>query len=56
MEIKLPDKGFTHAERAWLAELLKEIQRVTAISGKNTFIDNTPQGQVINAIPPPTTP
>jgi len=48
-ELKLPDKGFTKSERAWLAELIEAIKTVHAVQGRNTTISDTNGGQVINA-------
>jgi hypothetical protein len=49
MPLELPVKGFTKAERAWLAKLIKEINTVRAIAGRHTTVSNHPEGQVINA-------
>ncbi len=50
MELKLPEKGFTKAERAWIAsELAKAFQTINAVSGRNTTIDNSDEGQTVNA-------
>ncbi len=49
MDLKLPDKGFTKAERAWLAELIQAIKTVHAVQGRNVTITDTEAGQVINA-------
>jgi len=48
-DLKLPEKGFTKAERAWLDELIEAIKTVHAIQGRNTTISDTNVGQVINA-------
>lgn len=48
-ELRLPSKGFTKAERAWLAELIEAIKTVHAVQGRNTTISNTNEGQVVNA-------
>jgi hypothetical protein len=48
-ELKLPAKGFTKTERAWLSELIEAIRTVHAVEGRNTTIDNTNDGQVVNA-------
>ena len=55
-QLKLPDKGFTKAERKWLAELIEAIKTVQGISGRNVSIDNNEQGQIINAIDCPPCP
>jgi len=49
INLKLPEKGFTKAERAWLAELIEAIKTVHAVQGRNTTISDTNVGQVINA-------
>ncbi len=49
MELKLPTKGFTKAERAWLAELIQAIKTVQAIQGRNCSVTNTDEGQTISA-------
>jgi hypothetical protein len=48
-DLKLPQKGFTKAERAWLQELINAINTVKAIAGANVNITNDPTGQIINA-------
>ncbi len=48
-DLKLPAKGFTKAERAWLADLITAIKTVHAIQGANATVINTPSGQVISA-------
>jgi type IV secretory pathway protease TraF len=48
-DLKLPDKGFTKAERAWLKELIQAIKTVRAVSGTNVSISNSDAGQIINA-------
>ena len=48
-ELKLPQKGFTKAERAWLEQLIEAIKTVRGIAGRNVSIDNDEQGQTINA-------
>jgi hypothetical protein len=48
-DLKLPKRGFTKAERAWLLKLIEAIKTVQAVQGRNTSIDNQPDGQVINA-------
>jgi hypothetical protein len=48
-ELKMPEKGFTKAERAWLAQLIEAIRTVHAVPGRNTSISDTDAGQVINA-------
>lgn len=49
MELKLPDKGFTKAERAWLAQVIQAIRTVRAVPGRNCDINNSDDGQTINA-------
>lgn len=50
MELKLPEKGFTKAERAWFEKvLIPAIKTVQAVQGRNCTITNTDQGQVVNA-------
>jgi len=49
MELKLPEKGFTKTERAWLQKLITAIKTVQGISGRNCSITNTDDGQTINA-------
>ena len=50
MELQIPQKGFTKAEREWLKELLEAIKTVQAVAGRNVSIDKRPnQGTVINA-------
>jgi hypothetical protein len=49
VELKLPEKGFTKAERKWLAELIAAIRTVHAVKGLNTTITDTDSGQVISA-------
>ncbi len=49
MELKLPEKGFTKAERAWLAELIQAIKTVQGIAGRNVSISNADSGQTVNA-------
>ncbi len=48
-DLKLPAKGFTKAERAWLEELITAIKTVRAIQGKDISISDTDTGQVVNA-------
>ncbi len=48
-ELKLPEKGFTKAERAWLAQLIEAIKTVQGIAGRNVTISNAAQGQTVNA-------
>ncbi len=48
-DLKLPAKGFTKAERAWLEELITAIKTVRAIQGKDISISDTDNGQVVNA-------
>ncbi len=47
--LTLPQKGFTKAERAWLAQLVEAIKTVQAVAGNNTTVSNSEAGQVINA-------
>lgn len=47
--LKLPEKGFTKAERAWLKELIDAIKTVNGIAGRNCTITNDASGQMINA-------
>jgi len=47
--LKLPAKGFTKAERAWLREVIKAIQTVRAVEGRNITISDQNDGQIINA-------
>ena len=49
INLKLPSKGFTKAERAWLSQLLEAIKTVQAVQGRNTTIGESDNGQVINA-------
>lgn len=49
IDLRLPDRGFTKTERAWLAQLIEAIKTVHAVQGRNTSISDTDQGQVINA-------
>ncbi len=49
MDLQLPAKGFTKAERAWLQQLLNAIKTVQAIQGRNTTVTNTDNGQTVNA-------
>jgi len=49
MPLQLPAKGFTKAERAWLAKLIEAINTVQAVAGRNTSISNQAAGQVIDA-------
>jgi hypothetical protein len=48
-DLQLPERGFTKAERAWLEKLIEAIRTVHGISGRNTTIDESDKGQVINA-------
>ena len=48
-QLKLPAKGFTKAERAWLTQLIEAIKSVRAISGRNVSISDDEQGQTVNA-------
>jgi hypothetical protein len=48
-DLKLPEKGFTRAERKWLVELIKAIQSVHAIAGRNVTVTDNDSGQVIGA-------
>jgi hypothetical protein len=47
--LKVPQKGFTKAERKWLEELVKAIKTVHAVPGQNISISDSDQGQTINA-------
>ncbi len=47
--LTMPSKGFTKAERAWLAKLIEAIKTVQGIEGSNISISNGPAGQTINA-------
>jgi len=47
--LKLPQKGFTKAERLWLAKLIEAINTVQAVQGRNCTVTNTQEGQIINA-------
>jgi len=47
--LRPPSKGFTKAERAWIAELIAEIRSVKAVQGANMTVNNTESGQVVNA-------
>ncbi len=50
MELELPEKGFTRAERKWLKEeLIKAIKTVQGVQGRNVTISNDDSGQTINA-------
>ena len=49
MNLELPAKGFTKAERAWLRKLIEAIKTVKAVEGRNCTVSNDPSGQVINA-------
>lgn len=49
MKLELPQKGFTKAERAWLAKLIEAINTVRAVQGRNITITETDQGQTVNA-------
>jgi len=48
-ELKLPAKGFTKSERAWLQTLIEAIKTVQGIAGRNVNISNDNSGQTINA-------
>ncbi len=48
-DLKLPAKGFTKAERAWLEDLITAIKTVHAIQGKDISISDSDKGQVVNA-------
>ncbi len=48
-KLKMPAKGFTKAERAWIQELIAEIKTVNAVQGRNVTISETESGQTINA-------
>jgi len=47
--LKLPDKGFTKTERAWLETLIDAIKTVQGLQGRNVTISNDDSGQTINA-------
>lgn len=47
--LDLPAKGFTKAEREWLAKLIEAIKTVHAVQGRNVTIRDDANGQVINA-------
>lgn len=49
MQLELPRKGFTKAERAWLAQLIEAINTVRAVAGRNTSVSDHSDGQVIDA-------
>lgn len=49
MELKVPEKGFTKAERIWIRELIEVIRTVRGVQGRHVTISNTADGQVINA-------
>ncbi len=49
MELQLPQKGFTKAERKWLQELIDAIKTVQGVQGRNVTISNANSGQTINA-------
>ncbi len=51
IDLKLPAKGFTKAERAWLQELIDAINTVQAVQGRNCTVSDAPDGsgQTINA-------
>ncbi len=49
MELQLPQKGFTKAERAWLQSLIDAIKTVQGIAGRNVTITNTDAGQTVDA-------
>ncbi len=50
LELKLPEKGFTKAERKWLQDqLIEAIKTVYGIQGRNVTISNADTGQTINA-------
>ncbi len=48
MDLQLPEKGFTKAERAWLQTLLEAIKTVQGIQGRNVTITNNDTGQTID--------
>ena len=48
-DLKLPEKGFTKSERAWLEQLIEAIKTVHAVQGRNCTINDSARGQVINA-------
>ncbi len=47
--LRVPKKGFTKAERAWLEELVKAIKTVHGVAGRHVTITNGNEGQLINA-------
>jgi hypothetical protein len=47
--LRLPQKGFTKAERKWLEELVKAIKTVHGVAGRHVTISDTNEGQLINA-------
>lgn len=49
MQLELPRKGFTKAERAWLARVIEAINTVHAVAGRDITVSDHPDGQVINA-------
>ncbi len=50
MELQLPGKGFTKAEREWIKTvLIPAIKTVQGVSGRNVTISNNDSGQTINA-------
>lgn len=51
-DLKLPERGFTLAEREWIANvLIPSIRTVHGIAGRNVSITDDPggSGQTINA-------
>ncbi len=48
-DLRLPEKGFTKAERKWLLELIKAIQTLHAVAGRNVTVTDNDNGQVISA-------
>lgn len=49
INLTLPDKGFTKAEREWLKQLIEAINTVHGVQGRNVTITDSKDGQTINA-------
>jgi hypothetical protein len=50
MELLPPQKGFTKAEREWIAKyLIPNVKTVRALQGRNTSVSDSDQGQTVNA-------
>jgi hypothetical protein len=47
--LRVPERGFTKAERAWLEEVIQAIKTNHGIAGENCTITDTGEGQLINA-------